>query len=108
MQTIPLQSVASQTLQITLNSQACTINVYTKQIQGSPPNFVSSPCYIDLIFPTNEIYGIILLNGVKLVRDAYWGFVGDIACYDTQGDTDPVYTGLGTRYQLVYLAPSDL
>ncbi len=47
-------------------------------------------------------------NGNRLVRDAYLGFSGDLAVVDTQGASDPVYTGLGTRYQMVYLAPADL
>ena len=43
-----------------------------------------------------------------IVRDAYLGFIGDLAFYDTQGDTAPVYTGLGSRYVLEYFAPSEL
>jgi hypothetical protein len=28
--------------------------------------------------------------------------------FDTQGASDPVYTGAGSRFQLVYLEPADL
>jgi hypothetical protein len=45
---------------------------------------------------------------VKLSRDAYLGFVGDLEFMDTQGLQDPDYTGLGARYQLVYLEQADL
>lgn len=45
---------------------------------------------------------------VKLIRDAYLGFVGDLEFMDTQGLQDPDYTGLGARYQLVYLEQADL
>jgi len=43
-----------------------------------------------------------------LVNDVYLGFSGDLEFVDTQGTDDPTFDGLGTRYQLVYLEPSDL
>ena len=68
-----------------------------------------TPVFIDLeVNNAPIISGVICLNGVKIVRDAYLGFIGDLAFYDTQGSTDPVYSGFGTRYILVYLAPGDL
>lgn len=43
-----------------------------------------------------------------IVRSAYLGFIGDLAFIDTQGTSDPIYAGLGTRFQLVYLFPVDV
>ena len=45
---------------------------------------------------------MLCLNLVGLVRSAYLGFIGQLAFFDTQGTSDPDYSGLGTRYQLVY------
>jgi hypothetical protein len=95
---VPLQPLASQVVQVMLGGQACTIAVYSKG--GS-------------LFADITVAGVALrtaqlcLNGVLLVRFTYFGFVGDLVFVDLQGDTDPLYTGLGTRYVLVYLAPAD-
>jgi hypothetical protein len=45
----------------------------------------------------------IIRDRQRLLVDAgYRGFIGDFAMIDTQGRADPVYSGLGGRYQLVY------
>ncbi len=58
--------------------------------------------------PTLVIGGVICENRNRIVRSAYLGFVGDLAFVDSQGSEDPVYTGLGGRWQLVYLEEADL
>jgi hypothetical protein len=99
MQTVPIQPVPSQTLNITLNDQGVTLVIYQR----------STGLYIDIQVGTTVILtGVVCLNDVRIVRDAYLGFSGDLVFIDTQGQDDPVYTGLGTRWSLVYLAPSDL
>jgi hypothetical protein len=50
----------------------------------------------------------IVLDRVRIVRQPYLGFVGDIAVCDTQGVSDPTHDGLGARYLLVYLEAGDL
>ena len=54
------------------------------------------------------IAGVICQNENRIVRSLYLGFSGDFAWYDTQGSTDPIYTGLGSRYLLLYLYPNEL
>jgi hypothetical protein len=39
---------------------------------------------------------------------AYLGFSGDLVFVDTLGDQDPTYDGLGARYALIYLRPSEV
>jgi hypothetical protein len=96
---VPLQAVPSQTVSVALNNQACQINVYT----------LNDDLYVDLLVnDTLIIGGVIAWNLNVIVRDAYLGFIGDLAFKDTQGATDPVFMGLGTRYVLLYLFPSDL
>lgn len=99
MQIIPVQAVPNQTLQVQLGDQACTIDVF----QNAYGLFVN--LYVG---DTLIIAGVIALNLNRIVRSAYLGFSGDICFGDTQGTTDPIFTGLGTRYLLAYLAPSDL
>jgi len=101
---IPIIATPNQTMTIPLSGQPCRINVYQK----------STGLYVDLyVNDALIIAGIVALNRVKIVRDAYLGFVGDLAFYDTQGDQwgnpqDPDYTGLGTRWLLYYFSPAEL
>ena len=54
------------------------------------------------------IGGVICENLNRIVRSLYLGFAGDLAFIDNQGSTDPVYTGLGTRYSLAYIEADEL
>ena len=98
MQTVPLQPVPSQVSKVVLGGQNCQISVYQKP-QG--------------------IFGEISRDGVDIVvatiaRDidpivsrAYTGFIGNLLFIDTQGNSDPSYTGLGSRFSLVYLTAEE-
>ena len=99
MQTIPLQATPSQTLSVLLNQQNCQIDVYQK----------STGLFFDLsINDSPVVTGVICRDRVRLVRQQYHGFVGELAFADMLGTNDPDYTGLGARFTLVYLAPGDL
>jgi hypothetical protein len=99
MQTVPIQAVPNQNLQVQLGSQACTLEIYQ---------------YAYGLFINVYVSGVLIIGGVicenlnRIVRDAYLGFVGDFVWFDTQGKSDPVYTGLGSRFLLVYLEQADV
>lgn len=96
---VPLQAVPSQTVNVGLADQLCTLNVYQK----------STGLYFDLLINNVSIVtGVICLNLTKIVRYLYLGFIGDFAFFDTQDGSDPFYTGLGSRYFLAYFSPADL
>ncbi|MDE1906087.1 MAG: hypothetical protein KGH75_06500 [Rhodospirillales bacterium] len=98
MQVIPLLPIPAQDLTCVLNGQNCAISVYTK----------ATGTFLDLsVSGTPVITGMICRSSVLLVRLAYLGFLGDLMFLDTQGNADPAYTGFGSRWQLVYLAPGD-
>ena len=72
-------------------------------------NAVVNRVFVDVyINNTLIIGGVPGLNAVKIVRDAYLGFSGDLVFYDLEGSSDPLYSGLGTRWVLVYYLPSEL
>lgn len=104
MQIIPLQAIPNQTLQVQLGGQNCTIAIQQ----------TSYAMFFSLTLGSNSsptVAGINCENLNRLVRDAYLGFSGDLVFNDTQGTSDPVYTGLGglgARFQLAYLTPDDL
>lgn len=101
---VPTQPIANQTLQCQLGGQACTLNVY-QQAFG---------LYLDVfVGNTAIVQGVICLNATLIVRSAYLGFSGDFEFIDSQPDpkngaSDPVYTGLGSRFQLLYLSASEI
>lgn len=99
MKKIPLQAVPAQSFTVPLAGQYAQITVYQK----------STGLFVDLSISSDVIVtGVICRHSVKIVRDEYLGFIGDLVFFDTQGESDPEYSGLGSRYQLFYLEASDL
>jgi hypothetical protein len=91
---IPLTSTPSQTCQVVLNDQNCQIAVYVK----------SEHLFFDLAINDVDIVNAVICKNVDfLVCRDYVGFIGNLFFIDTQGDNDPTYDQLGSRYKLVYL-----
>ena len=98
-QVIPTVAVPSQTLAATLGGQLAQINLYSK----------TTGYFVDLYVNGSRIIGgVLALNQTLIVRDEYLGFEGDLIIADTQGSSDPVYTGMGSRYQLAYLTADEV
>jgi len=96
---VPLRQIPNQTLQCQLNGQPCTIDVFQYRYG----------LFMNLYVNGDLVIGSVLCeNLVLIVRDTYLGFSGDFCFFDTQGIDNPVYTGVGSRYVLVYLSPDDL
>ena len=96
---VPTLATPSQTLNAQLNNQNCNLNIYQK-FYG---------LFMDVYLGTTLVIGgVACWYNNLIVRSAYLGFIGDFVWTDTQGQTDPVYTGLNDRYFLLYLAPSDI
>ena len=99
MQIIPLQPLPAQVLNVQLDGQPTTLGIYQK----------STGLYINVQVNNAEIIGLVIgEDRNRIVRNAYLGFVGDLAFIDTQGTADPVYTGLGSRFVLAYIELADL
>lgn len=91
---IPLLSTPSQTLAVTLGTQPVKLHVYEK----------TTGLFVDLyVNDALVVGGVVARNGVRIVRDAYLGFTGDLLFADTQGAEDPQSSGLGTRWVLAYV-----
>lgn len=100
MNVIPLSDSPSQDLNINLNSQFCTINLRSR---------LDGAMYCDLYVNNYLIIGgVVCQNLNPIVRDTYLGFSGDLIFLDNQGKNDPSSPGLGTRYQLFYVSPTDI
>lgn len=90
---VPLKAIASQSVNVTLAGQPCTIGL--RQMGGRQ--------YLSLSRNGTPICeGVLLVNRSAIIRAAYTGFVGELAVIDTQGDESPQYTGWGTRWFLAF------
>lgn len=96
---VPLQALASQVVAVVLGNQNTQLNIYSKL----------GVLYMD-VYVNNApiIVGVQCQNGNRIVRGVYLGFLGDLIFVDTQGSSDPFYSGLGTRFFLEYLTVDDL
>ena len=99
MQLIQIADVYSQTFTTQLGGQNCQINLYQKSTGLFCDVYVSGVLIIG---------GVLCLNNVRIVRDLYLGFVGDLCFNDSQGVNAPSSPGLGSRYQFFSLQTSDL
>lgn len=91
---IPLQAVAAQSINITLNNQNVELLIYTKD-QGMFIDVKSDGIRIST--------GVACLDCVPVVRNEYFGFIGNIIFVDTHANSDPTPDLLGTRYTLQYM-----
>jgi hypothetical protein len=107
MQIIPIQDEDNQTLTVQLAGQNTQINLYQK---------FQTALFCDVYVNNSPIItGVRCRNMVRIVRDTYLGFVGDLMFLDQQGTfappstgLDPSSPGLGSRYLLAYLSATDL
>lgn len=113
MQIVPLNPIPNQTLQIVLAGQNCAIEL--DSFDGSDPTDITLSTSTSWLGFSLSVSGEdITTNATGLDRKRlllnrqYFGFVGDFMFIDTQGFDDPEYTGLGTRWVLLYLEASDL
>lgn len=99
MQSVSIEATAAQSVNVLLDGQACRFQINQKFFGLFIDVYVNDALIIG---------GVICENLNRIVRSGYLGFLGDLCFLDQEGTSDPVYTGLGTRWILVYLDQSDL
>lgn len=90
---IPVSAIPWQTFSVTLNGQHCIISL--RQIAES--------IYCDLIVDNVEIFKGAICEDVALINQypsRY--FTGSLYFVDTKGNERPHYSGLNTRWILLY------
>ena len=99
MSVVPLGAVPAQTLGITLDGQSCGMRLYQRNTGGT---------FMDLTLSGSPIcVASILRYGSRALQDRqYLGFKGDFTLVDTHGTSNPLFAGLGARFQMVYLRSS--
>lgn len=94
MEIIPLQPIPNQQILASVGGQQCQFNVYQK----------AENMYFDLAVNGQIICTSRLIrNGVLMLRQKYFGVLGDFMMIDQTGMDDPQFAGLGSRWVLVYI-----
>jgi hypothetical protein len=94
LQILPVQPKPSQVFDVTLGTQNCEMTLQ----QMSTGMFMSIS-----VDGVSVISGRYCVDRVNMVRQKYLGFGGALYFVDTtQQGSDPYYSGLGSRYLLVY------
>lgn len=98
MLSIQISATASQVVQTQVNNQSVVINIYQKA-QGLFADVIANG--------TSIVAGVLCLDAVPLIGSDYLTFSGNFIFIDTQGNKDPHYSGLGSRFQLLYLTEEE-
>ncbi len=103
MMIVPTLAVPSQQIKTVLDDQIVNLAIY--QLRYG--------MFMDVtINDVLEVGGVICQDRNRIIRSSYLnakvGFSGDFAFFDLTGREDPVYTGLGDRFQLGYLSQDEL
>lgn len=92
-QVVPLSPVAFQALEVPLSGHVLGVRLQQR----------STGLYLSLSLDgVGLIAGLLCQDRTWLVRKSYFGLPGDLVFVDTQGTDDPQWSGLGTRFVLLY------
>lgn len=98
MQIIPLQSVANQIVKVVLAGQNCQISLNTR----------NDSIFVDVnVNGVDLVCNVIAQNLNQIICSQYVGFSGQLMFIDSSQSDDPVFSGLGSRYFLMYLSESE-
>lgn len=100
---VPLQSVPAQKVKTVLDNGTAFLVVYERRYG----------MFIDVTFNDRLVIGaVVCQNRNRIIRSDYLkkehNFSGDFAFIDLQGDSNPVYSELGNRYQLAYFTADEI
>jgi len=96
---VPLAALPDQRLQIILGNQDVTLRVYSR----------GGNLYTDLDVSGANIWrGFIVRNSLPCKLYPYLAFAGQLVFVDMQGEADPQWSGLGSRWQCLYLTDAEV
>lgn len=99
---IPLAATANQAFQVVLGGQNCSLRLYTRETGEA------APMYCDLsVEQTPVCRGVPCLDAVPMPLYAWQGLKGRLVFVDMEGDEPPHWSGLGSRWKLLWLEPGE-
>lgn len=103
MQEIPLRATGNQTLQVVLEGQNCSLRLYTRSLSDGVETL-----FCDLSIDQDPVfYGCPCLDGLPMPLYAWLGMTGQLVFIDMEGDEAPRWSGLGSRWKLLYMSPAE-
>lgn len=96
---VPLIPIASQTLEIILDNQEVTLSIYQR----------NERLFANITVGTQAVLaGAVCVNlqAINPFKSPY--FTGELFFVDTLGHEAPFYTGLGSRFELVFVSAAEL
>jgi hypothetical protein len=97
---LQLAAVPTQRMAVTLAGQPCSLEVRW----NGRALFLSLWMNDQVVMLTK----ICRDRQLMLTGSRYRGFAGDLMFVDSQGTTDPRWSGLGVRYNLIYLEAAEV
>ena len=95
---IPLKVAPSQRLNVVLDGQNCTVNIYYRY----------GNTFLDLVCNQTAVTtGAICRNRASVVQVANNVFSGSLHFLDLVGDSDPYYKDFNTRYILLFVSADE-
>lgn len=103
MQEIPLRATGNQTLQVVLEDQNCSLRLYTRSLSDGVETL-----FCDLSIDQDPVfYSCPCLDGLPMPLYAWLGMTGQLVFIDMEGDEAPHWSGLGSRWKLLYMSPAE-
>lgn len=103
MQEIPLRATGNQTLQVVLEGQNCSLRLYTRSLSDGVETL-----FCDLSIDQDPVfYGCPCLDGLPMPLYTWLGMTGQLVFIDMEGDEAPHWSGLGSRWKLLYMSPAE-
>lgn len=95
---IPLRAVPGQMMLVVLGGQSCYLKILHRR----------GRMYCGLTIEREPVFdGMLVRDRLPLKQSRCQKFAGNLVFIDLEGDSDPQWEGLGTRYRLVYLSEDE-
>lgn len=111
MQTVPLLATPNQRFTVTLNEVLYNIYLRTEDALLGYSDEETEPqshLYISVEDSTQPYTNSRICQNLNpLIPESYRGFDGQLLFVDLEGDDDPEFNGLNTRFLLIYLTEEE-
>ena len=96
---LPVKNIPNQRFSAVLDNQNCTLEIFQR----------FDRLYLNLfVDDTAVVLGVICHNNLGITAVDTLAFRGMLYFTDVQGNSDPQYEGLGTRYCLVFVPEGEI
>ncbi len=96
---LPVKKEPNQRFSVILDNQNCTIEIFQR----------FDHLYLNLfVDDVAVVQGVLCHNNLGITAVDTLAFRGMLYFTDVQGDSDPQYEGLGTRYYLIFVPEGDM